>query len=157
METKSGIASSDSQAGRLLDLVRAYLGVALFFKGVSFIQHGDYLLDQIQSAGSLWFAPVALQHMIIPLHLFGGLMLAVGFFTRTAALTQIPILMGATFGALLPQSHLWGVAPNVDGELACLVLFLCCVVFLHGGGRYSLDHLLKKSETTPEGHVPRSI
>lgn len=130
----------------MIDLIRVYLGVALFFKGVYFMEHREYLLKMMEDAGGMWFAPAALAHYIVPAHLVGGLMLALGLLTRVAALAQIPVLLGAVFYVHMPR--LSGLSQETVGrqnlELSALVLFLTVLVLLHGAGRFSLDHVIGK-------------
>jgi uncharacterized membrane protein YphA (DoxX/SURF4 family) len=38
------------------------------------------------------------------------------------------------------------VEPRQNLELAALVLFLTCLVFVHGSGRFSVDHVLTKGQ-----------
>lgn len=131
----------------MMDFIRIYLGVALFLKGVYFMQHREELLQLMDSAGSLWFAPAAVAHYIIPAHLLGGLMLTLGLLTRIAAGAQIPILLGAVFYVHLPRlSALQFEAMQRQSiELAALVLFLTTLVFIHGSGRLSLDSAISRA------------
>jgi uncharacterized membrane protein YphA (DoxX/SURF4 family) len=136
----------------MMDLVRIYLGVALFFKGIYFMANREVLLQIMEKAGSWSIAPAVIAHYVVPVHLFGGILLAVGLLTRFAAAAQIPILIGAVFYVHLPEMTLMSVEPRQNLELAALVLFLTCLVFLHGSGRFSVDHLLTKGrrdEATP--------
>jgi len=130
----------------MIDLIRIYLGVALFFKGVYFMENRDYLLKMMEDAGGLWFAPAAIAHYIVPAHLVGGFMLALGLLTRVAALAQIPILLGAVFYVHMPK--LSALTQETVGrqnlELSALVLFLTVLVLLHGAGRFSLDYVIGK-------------
>jgi uncharacterized membrane protein YphA (DoxX/SURF4 family) len=142
----------------MMDLVRIYLGVALFFKGVYFMSNREELMRVMENSGNWLLAPATIAHYILPVHLLGGILLAVGLLTRWAALAQIPILVGAVFYVHLPAFTLMRAAPQRENlELSALVLFLTCLVFLHGSGRFSVDHLLDKSEDHgPSGakHVP---
>lgn len=136
----------------MLDLIRVFLGVALFFKGVYFMENREYLLKMMEDAGGWWFAPAVIAHYIVPAHLVGGLMLALGLLTRVAALAQLPVLVGAVFYVHMPR--LSGLSQETIGrqnlELSALVLFLTVLVLLHGAGRFSLDHLIgKRSEQEP--------
>lgn len=130
----------------MIDLIRVFLGVALFFKGLYFMEHRANLLKMMEEAGGWWFAPAAIAHYIVPAHLFGGLMLALGLLTRVAALAQIPILLGAVLYVGMPR--LSALSQETVGrqnlELSALVLFLTVLVLLHGAGRFSLDHVIGK-------------
>jgi putative oxidoreductase len=127
---------------QVVDVVRIYLGIALFFKGIFFITHRDHLLNLLDESGTLWIAPTILMHYIVPAHLLGGMLLAIGLLTRAAAIAQIPILLGAVFHVFLPKVMLY--EPRQNFEFAALVLFLLIVVAFYGPGRWSVDYLLNK-------------
>ena len=57
-----------AHADVLMDMIRIYLGVALFFKGVFFMSHRDYLIQLMNNAGSSWFHAAAIAHLR-PAHL----------------------------------------------------------------------------------------
>lgn len=67
----------------------------------------------------------------------GGLLIAVGLFTRPAALLWIVTMLVAAFVA-----H--GADPFQKKELALLYLSFAVVVLALGGGKFSLDHLLSR-------------
>lgn len=126
------------------DLVRMYLGVGLFVKGLYFMSHRselDQLLGNIDNAA---FAQAAAAHIVIPVHIVGGLLLAIGLLTRFAALLQIPILMGAVFYVYMPTMTL--IDSRQSLEFSALVLFLLVLIAAFGAGRFSVDHLLEKKE-----------
>ena len=128
-----------------LDLVRIYLGVALFVKGIWFIMNRDELLRLLQSSGDL--APGMIAHYVIPAHLVGGALLAVGLLTRFAAILNLPVLLGAVFYVYAPQVvafRMTSVEPRQSLELAALVLFLLGLVAVFGAGRLSLDNWLAR-------------
>ena len=139
----------------MMDLVRIYLGVALFFKGIYFMANRDALLQIMEKAVSWSIAPAAIAHYIVPAHLVGGVLLALGLLTRYAAVAQIPILIGAVFYVHLPESTLMSVEPRQNLELSALVLFLTCLVCLHGSGRFSVDHLITKGQPQDAPPVPK--
>jgi uncharacterized membrane protein YphA (DoxX/SURF4 family) len=122
-----------------LDLLRIYLGLALFVRGALFVARPEILLGMIQSSGG-WFWPAAIGHYVAGAHIVGGLLLAAGFYTRLAALVQIPILLAAVFIA-----H-WGEGLLGRGqalELAGLVLIMLVVFAFFGAGPLSFDHRLR--------------
>ncbi len=139
----------------MMDLVRVYLGVALFFKGIYFMSNRDYLLQVLEKAGTWSIAPVAIAHYIVPAHLFGGVLLALGLLTRLAALVQVPILIGAVFYVHLPALTLMSVEPRQNLELSALVLFLTLLVCWHGSGPLSVDHLIRRGQAQDTPSVPR--
>ncbi len=128
----------------VIDLVRMYLGVGLFVKGLYFLMHKEEMQKLLEGADKVVFAQGAVAHYVIPVHLVGGLLLAIGLLTRLAALAQMPILIGAVFYFWLPQVLFFEQRQNF--EFAMLVLFLLVLIFVYGGGRFSVDHLITKKE-----------
>jgi putative oxidoreductase len=142
-----------------LDLIRIYLGIGLIIKAVFFMNHSDYLLKMMDSMGSTRFAPAILDHYVILAHFCGGVCLLLGLFTRTAAVIQLPILMGALF--IHTQLLQASVDARQSAEFAGLVLFLLVLISIYGGGRWSLDYYLEKKqkaqllETNPQ--APKAV
>jgi uncharacterized membrane protein YphA (DoxX/SURF4 family) len=126
------------------DLVRMYLGVGLFVKGLYLMSHRDELDQLLGQLDNAAFAQAAAAHYVIPVHIVGGLVLAIGLLTRLAALLQIPILLGAVFYVHLP--HMALIEPRQNLEFSALVLFLLVLVVAYGAGRFSVDHLLGKKD-----------
>jgi uncharacterized membrane protein YphA (DoxX/SURF4 family) len=128
----------------VIDLVRMYLGVGLFVKGLYFLMHKDEMQKLLEGADNVVFAQGAVAHYVIPVHLVGGLLLAIGLLTRLAAFVQMPILIGAVFYLWLPQVLFFEKRQYF--EFAALVLFLLGLIFVYGGGRFSVDYLITKKE-----------
>jgi uncharacterized membrane protein YphA (DoxX/SURF4 family) len=128
---------ADERRGLFFDVIRIYLGIGLFLKAIWFMQHQDFLQDTFAQSGLLRLVPTAVAHYVILAHLAGGLLLAIGLLTRLAALAQIPVLAGAVFAVHLPRSL--SVAPRESFEFSALVLFLLVLIFLRGGGPWSVD------------------
>lgn len=132
-----GLTETHDDVG--LDLIRIFLGIALFIRGVLFMSDQSRVIGLVQQEGVDWLVPIILIHAVTLAHIIGGLMLAAGLFTRLAALIQIPVLIVAVFLAFVQGGLL---APEQSLELAALVLFLLCVLFLFGAGSISLDELI---------------
>ncbi len=118
------------------DLIRMYLGVALFVRGWLFVADSSRIMAFVEGQDLDWFLPMAAVHYVALAHLAGGLMLAVGLLTRLAALAQVPILFVATFFLHLQEGLL---STSQSLELSALVLFLLVVYSIFGAGPYSLD------------------
>jgi putative oxidoreductase len=125
------------------DLMRVYLGIGLFVRGVLFVSEPELLLGYLQDMQG-WFWPYALVHFVAVAHLCGGVALALGLLTRVAAAIQIPILFGAVF---LIHSSGGLLNPGQSLEFSGLVLALLIVYFVFGSGDLSLDRLLRESES----------
>ena len=131
----------------LFDMIRVYLGVGLFVKGVQFTWDDGYISDLLLQSGRLQVWSTAIAHYIPIAHIGGGLLLAMGFMTRTAVLFQIPILAGAVFLIHLQEGLF---TRNQNFEFTALVLFLLLVILVHGPGRLSVDHHLVSGRTPEE-------
>jgi uncharacterized membrane protein YphA (DoxX/SURF4 family) len=118
------------------------------------MQHREELGKVMEQVGNLWFIPVAMAHYIVPVHIIGGALLAIGLLTRISALVQIPILLGAVLYVYLPKAMYF--EPRQSLEFAALVLFLLCLVVAYGSGRLSVDYALTRKKIEPEA-VPATI
>ena len=137
----------ESHMDIVIDLVRMYLGLGLFVKGLYFLLHQEQLNRLLEGSDNLAFAQGAVAHYVIPVHLVGGLLLAFGLLTRLAALSQIPILLGALFYVWLPKGVFIEQRQNL--EFSALVLFLLALIFVYGAGRLSVDYLLTRKNSRP--------
>jgi uncharacterized membrane protein YphA (DoxX/SURF4 family) len=131
-----GIRKANEHREVVLDLVRIYLGIGLFVRGLLFVTEARGV-SSLVDLSEFSFVSAAVAHYVSFVHLLGGLMLAVGLLTRLSALLQIPILIGAVFFV-----HWRGGLLSADQslEFSALVLFLLVVIFLWGPGRWSADH-----------------
>jgi putative oxidoreductase len=135
-----------------MDLVRIYLGVGLFAKGLAFLVHREELVQTMIDHDIMW-SGMALAHVVILTHIFGGLLMAVGIGTRIGALIQIPILVGATFFVNW-SGGLWGFAEEL--RFSALVLFLLIMFVWYGAGPLSLEARMQRAgDAVPDVEVPR--
>lgn len=132
-----------------LDMLRIYIGAGLFAKGLSLAGARDALfIDNtgLDSTTRLGWLDGMVAHYVVPVHIVGGLMLAIGLATRAAAIANIPILLGAVL-FVHARSGLFTTAQTL--EFALLVLFMLCVFAVAGSGRVSVDHYLAKHSSRP--------
>ena len=130
----------------VIDLVRIYLGIGLFIRGVLFISFAEGVTTLVDLS-EFSLASAAIAHYVTFAHLIGGLLLAVGLLTRLAAALQIPVLIGAV-GFVHIQEGLLTAGQSL--EFSALVLFLLVAVFAFGAGRFSLDYYVFVRETEEE-------
>lgn len=136
------------------DLLRIYLGVALVVKGVQIVSDVGAFASQIEGF-TLGWETAAVAHMVAMAHIGGGALLALGLLTRTAALVQLPALLGATFLVEWPAA-LTATTPGF--ELAALVLVLLGVFSFTGAGPLSVDAALGAVGTrSPERPRPAAV
>lgn len=133
------------------DVLRVYLGIALFVRGWLFVANPARAQALVEQSGD-WFMPMLMAHFIGAAHIGGGLLLAIGLATRLAASVQIPVLVGAVFlvhwrnGLLNPSQSL---------ELAGLVLAMLICYAVCGSGPISVDALLhrgSRARVPGDGH-----
>ena len=129
----------DRSGNLAFDLLRIYLGIGLFVRGVLFISNSGAFVDLIGDSSSAWLTSIVLIHYVALSHLVGGVMIAIGLFTRAAALVQIPVMIGAVFMVHL-QTGLLTTTQSL--EFSALVLFLLVLLFFWGSGRLSVDHYI---------------
>lgn len=132
---------AESRRELWLDLVRIYLGLGLLARGLLLMTNASpgFVVNLLDHANQPWIATGLLLHYVTLAHLIGGAMLTLGFFTRFAALLQIPILAGAVF-VVHRQDGLFAMGQSL--EFSALVLFLLCILLINGAGRLSLDHVV---------------
>jgi len=113
-------------------LIRIFLGLALSLRGLLFVSDPESLTRLAASITNYWF-----YSYIGVAHLIGGMFLAAGYFTRFAALIQMPILIGAVFVVHIKQGLL---TSGQSLEISVLVLFLLTINVLFGAGNLSFDN-----------------
>lgn len=130
----------DSHHPKFLDLIRVLLGVFLFFKGLGFMENSSGLKTMIENQPDIAFSSgwlMALVNYVIFVHFVGGVLIALGLFTRFSALMQIPIVLGATIFINFLQSPF---NTNLLTSITALVLLIVFAVI--GSGKWSLEWYL---------------
>jgi uncharacterized membrane protein YphA (DoxX/SURF4 family) len=143
-----------NRAEYFLDIIRMYLGIGLFAKGIQFLVDSDFAGAALMKDGKMDLMMGVMSHYIPLAHIAGGLLLAAGLVTRFAALSQLPILLGAVFLVHLPQGMF---TRGQTLEFALLVLFLLGVFMLAGGGPLSLDRYFERKREERSAGVPQQL
>jgi len=140
-----GIASriqnwTQSNQSLFLLIVRTILGLILLLKGIFFISNSQQLKDMILNSR---FAALEtfLAGYITFAHLFGGVLIIIGLYTRLAVLLQIPVLLGALI-FIIPHEGFLNFWPEFI--LSLIVLILLMYILLKGSGEISMEQYLKK-------------
>lgn len=129
--------SLDAKVGTAYALIRIFLGIALLVRGgLILAKPGSIIELGVEQEDYIWVSLIGM------VHLLGGLLICLGFFTRLGALIQIPILFSATFFVYAHTKLMMG---GQSLELASLVLFLLFIYFIYGPGQLSVkDYIDKK-------------
>ena len=130
-----GIAAPLSYA-----LMRVCLGLILMPHGAGKLFGADLPHTALNFARMDWPAPLAWAWLVGCIEFFGGLMLALGLFTRVVA-AMIAVEM-AVISLLVLWPH-WGWAQH-GMEYAFMMGVFAFAMALRGGGPYSLDRRLGK-------------
>lgn len=139
---KSAQEFAEKNRDLMFEIVRIYLGIGLFAKGVYFVGHIGAVMSLLEN-GTLGVQNIILAHLVAFAHLGGGLLVAAGLLTRFAAAIQVPVLVGAVFTVHLREGF-FGTSQNL--EFSLLVLLLLGLTVAHGGGRLSADYALSKDD-----------
>lgn len=121
-----------------LDLLRIYLGIGLFIRGMLFFSDGGQVMlhAAIGERAHAWFASATVLHYVALAHLAGGALLAVGLLTRIAALVQVPVLLGAVY--VHAPDGIFALGQSL--EFAAFVLVTLLIIAIAGPGRLSVDY-----------------
>jgi len=127
---------ANSHTSLPLDILRIVLGAFIFYKGMNFSVHTDYLYEILNPLDE-WLGTVMIVHYVTMAHLAGGILIIIGLITRVAVLVQIPALIGAVLINFI------GVM-NPTNLIAAIVVLVACLFFLvYGSGKHSVDYVLK--------------
>lgn len=134
----------------LIDLLRIYLGLGLFIRGLVFFMGSSQILLQgmAGSGADGWIVSATVAHYVVFAHVCGGALLAFGLLTRIAALVQIPILVGAV--VLHAPDGMFALGQSL--EFSAFVLVTLVFILLAGPGRLSVDYYtFRRSESPSAG------
>ncbi len=129
---------------RPIDLLRVYLGIALFIKGMAFITDMNTLESSLPQGEEMETWTTFMSWGVVFAHVVGGLALALGFVTRIAAGLNALVMLGAVgvhvFGAGAEGGLL---TTNLGFQFTFFVFFTLCMIVWRGSGPFSLDRLLR--------------
>ncbi len=121
-------------------LVRVALGLILIPHGFAKL----FLNDAVPASRNFvhfgWAYPLAWAYVIGALEFFGGIMLALGLFTRVIAAAIVVEMSVISFAVLWPNWS-WG---RRGMEYALFMGIVALAIFFRGGGRWSVDNLMPK-------------
>jgi putative oxidoreductase len=119
-------------------LIRVALGLILVPHGFAKLFLNDAVPTSRHFVHWGWAYPLAWAYFIGAIEFFGGLMLALGLFTRVAAAAVVIEMAVISFAVLYPHWD-WG---RHGMEYTVFMGLVALGAFLAGGGRYSLDRMI---------------
>jgi len=139
MKTLSRILDwGDRHHPKWLDYLRMALGLTLIWKGLAFafnLHAFTLLMDNAGLGTAVSLSLIA--HLIILLHMIGGLMIALGTHTRMFCLLNLPVLLVAVFYVNLPEQIF---RPYSEFWFSCLVTLTLVCFFVEGDGVLSVEY-----------------
>jgi uncharacterized membrane protein YphA (DoxX/SURF4 family) len=121
-----------------IDVLRIYLGIGLFIRGLVFFMSGSQVMFRnFPGDGAYqWLSSSLVMHYVVLAHLCGGVLLAFGLLTRLAAVAQVPVLIGAVI--LHAPDGIFALGQSL--EFAAFVLVTLLFIVAVGPGRLSVDY-----------------
>lgn len=141
----------DRHHPKWLDIIRIALGLFLCYKGIDvYLNMSDITTRMANRAqfGSFTFL-MAAQYAAFA-HVIGGILLAMGLFTRIACLIQIPVLLGAIIFLTTNKDML---RPYSELFLSILILLLLIYFLIVGNGPLSFK-IPEEEDKTNRKHDP---
>lgn len=126
--------------GHWMIVLRVGLGLSLFVRGISFMRNSvliDQLLAQTPFLKQLGWLTIP----IVCIHLFCGLLILIGLFTRWAILLQIPVLIT---GLIVTNMQKGVLTFDPEVGFGFIILILLVFFFIEGGGPLSCDKMMRK-------------
>jgi putative oxidoreductase len=128
----------DHHHPKWLDLFRIALGAVLIWKGIAFTLNFHAITRLMMDVGFGTAISISLiAHVVIGLHLIGGLFIAMGSLTRLFCLLNLPVLFGAVFFVNLQPSIF---APYAEIWLSVAVLLGLICFLIEGNGVLSVEY-----------------
>lgn len=153
---KEALFNNTASQPKWLAILRILLGLILIWKGIFFLQNAIYLeqITQNSRLGILKNYSSEISLAITFCSILGGFFVAVGLFTKWAAIVQIPFVFGAVFFVNLNTGQ--GVQ-NSEFVLSVLVLALLFVFAMSGSGILSADEYFKSyhKAALEKGHTDK--
>jgi len=136
----------DHHHPKWVDIIRIALGIFLCYKGIEFSLNMSLITGPLSNKTSFGsFAVILLAHYVVFAHITGGLLIAIGLYTRVACILQIPILLGAV---IFINSASDVFRPYSEMILSVIALTLLVYFLIIGGGPWSVK--IKEDERSKQ-------
>jgi len=146
------ITWGDSHNPRWLAILRIILGVFLFSRGVTFLTSIDDF-QKLVMASDLHLTNTLLIDVIPWIHIAGGFCIIIGIGTRTAAIVQLPVVIGAIIFVTIPANSPF-FSFDTTKAFSLLIALLLVVFFVEGSGTLSVTAYAKQENQETEDMQP---
>jgi putative oxidoreductase len=116
-----------------------------FFAGILFACHGAQKLFGVLGGQVMTGSPLIMAAAVIEFG--GGILIAIGLLTRAAAFISSGEMAVAYFKSHAPRGF-WPIQNK--GDAAVFFCFVFLFIAAHGGGRYSIDALVRRGQDAAE-------
>jgi putative oxidoreductase len=136
-------AWGDHHHPKALDYFRMVLGLILIWKGIEFSLNLHAFTNLMKASNLGFAASISLvAHLIIVFHIIGGLLIALGTYTRLFCLVNLPILITAV---VFINSNEAVLKPYAEFWLSLIVLVGLICFLIEGNGKISVEHQQKET------------
>ncbi len=133
----------DSHHPKYLDIIRILLGIFLAWRGVEFLMNMGLINDLLKTKFSFGaFGVMLVGHYVVFAHIVGGILMALGIFTRFGCLIQVPIMIGAIIFVHSQEMF----KPYSEMFLSVLILLLLAYFIIVGNGPWAVNFFDKSDE-----------
>ena len=136
----------DTHHPKWIDILRIGLGIAIFIKGIFFLNNSEALLTILQESNLRGWSFI-LQHHVAFTYLVGGILIALGLLTRVAIFFALLVFFGSIFCCI---SHFGFFSVFSDLVFSIVIFALLILFMIIGPGPWSVDTYMKLHETEPE-------
>ena len=125
-----------------LDFARIALGIAIFIKGITFIDNPNALLEILNKSSISGWAFIV-EHHVAFTYLVGGILISIGLLTRIAIIFELPVFFGSIF-CYLTKTGFFSVFSDF---IFSIIVFAALIFFLvFGPGPWSMDTKMKEKK-----------
>ena len=127
---------------RWIDAIRIVLGIAIFIKGIYFINNSDALIEILQNSSIAGWTFIV-EHHVAFTYLVGGILISIGLLTRIAIVFQLPVFFGSIFCSLTNKGFF---SVFSDLTFSIIIFFVLIFFLIWGPGKFSADEKMRKDE-----------
>ena len=133
-------------------IIRIIVGLFLILNGVYFLNN-NAPLEELLGRGMSVLVSELIIIFIGTVHLFGGVLIVIGLFTRLAIVLQIPAVLLESYFIKPPASFIG----NSDMYVSILILIPLFFLFVRNSGAFSLDYYKIKKHQLKTNEKARMI